>query len=306
MSNFSEKLIKDYPIRRTDVQKEAFRQFVQEEVTNYSVEKQTLEKKHTNIIIGDVEKANIVFTAHYDTPGRSLFPNLMLPKNPILSLFYGIFIPIIIAFVALAAAYSITLILEIELAFTGILYLLIYFGTFYLFTRGYHNKNNANDNTSGVATILNLTKIKYDKVAFILFDNEEKGLLGSKAFKKVNKEMMSKKLLINLDCVGNGNNIIVTAKKKARDLSIYNTLKEMFKTNNEYNVEYVPMEKARCNTDHKNFDLGIGILACKKSKWGLYYTPRIHTHQDTVCNQKNIDFITDNLNLFIKKCEKEV
>lgn len=301
MKDYLNYLIEKFPVRRTKVEKENFQKYVKEEITNYQVENQTLEKKHTNIVIGNVEDAKVIFTAHYDTPGRSLFPNLMLPKNYFLSLLYGFSIPIILAFIALAAAYSLTIIFNIEQALTGILYILIYFGVFFLFTRAYTNKNNANDNTSGVATILSLAQNSYDDVAFILFDNEEKGLLGSKAFKKANKEMMKNKVLINLDCVGNGNNILVVAKKKARETIVYNIMTETFISNDDYNVEYIPMEKARSNTDHKNYDLGIGILACKKAKSGIYYTPRIHTHQDVIVDVANIEFIVNNLNSLIEK-----
>lgn len=299
MTNYLEKLIKDFPIRRSTEQKTLFMEYVKKEVKNYNVECVTLEKKHTNIIIGDVEKADVVFTAHYDTPGRSLFPNLMMPKNYILALLYGLGIPVIIALFSLICAYSIRDLFGFELPLMVFLYLLIYFGAFYLFTRAYTNVNNSNDNTSGVSTILGLTEKGYKNVAFILFDNEEKGLLGSKAYKKANKDMINKKLLINLDCVGNGNNVIVTAKKATRNLESYNILKQKFNSDDNYSVVFTNMEKTRSNSDHKNFDLSIGIMACKKSKFGIYYTDRIHTHQDTLVDFNNIAFITKNLCSFI-------
>ena len=75
----------------------------------------------------------------------------------------------------------------------------------------FENKNNKNDNTSGVAAVMSLIKNidKDSNVAFILFDNEEKGLIGSGQFNKQNKKMMENKPLINLDCIGNGNEIVV-------------------------------------------------------------------------------------------------
>ena len=43
-----------------------------------------------------------------------------------------------------------------------------------------------------------------DRVCFILFDNEEKGLLGSKALAKKYKNIKQNKLVINFDCVSDG------------------------------------------------------------------------------------------------------
>ena len=75
-------------------------------------------------------------------------------------------------------------------------------------THGIRNKHNANDNTSGVLTLLYIMKKlppnMRNKVCFVFFDNEEKGLLGSKAMNKKYKDLFLAKLVINFDCVGNG------------------------------------------------------------------------------------------------------
>ena len=45
-------------------------------------------------MIGSPEGADVIFTAHYDTPRRALIPNLMLPLNPVLKWIY-IFLPVL-------------------------------------------------------------------------------------------------------------------------------------------------------------------------------------------------------------------
>ncbi|MBR2891408.1 MAG: M28 family peptidase [Bacilli bacterium] len=300
MKNYLQLLIEKFPIRRSKDQKEQFRAFIKNEVNNYDVVIENLENKHNNIIIGNVAKAKVVFTAHYDTPAASLYPNLMLPKNFVLSLLYGIFFPILMALISLALAYGLYSLMRFPYETILLLYIVIYFGMFYLLTRCFPNKNNSNDNTSGVSVILTLIEKNYQDVAFILFDNEEKGLLGSKAYKKAHKEMMSKKVLINFDCVGNGKHIIITSKKEARTTELYTVLTNCFTSDLEYSVEFVPMEKSRSNTDHKNYELGIGILACIKTKKGFCYTPRIHTKKDIKVDFNNILFITNNLSKLIE------
>ena len=73
-------LVEKFPIRRSKAQKAAFRAWFQEEAARLGYEAQVEEKGgHQNMIIGDPEKAQAIFTAHYDTPMHSLFPNNYQP-----------------------------------------------------------------------------------------------------------------------------------------------------------------------------------------------------------------------------------
>ncbi|MBQ2891625.1 MAG: M28 family peptidase [Bacilli bacterium] len=301
MKDYLTFLNEKYPIRRSKEQKEAFIKYVKEEVSGYNVEIEILEKEHNNIVIGDVENAKVVFTAHYDTPATSIVPNLMLPKNKVLGLIYAFSYPILLAFASLGIAYLIYWILKLPYFVFAVMYIILYLGSFYLLTRCFPNKNNYNDNTSGVATILTLIEQnKNDNIAFILFDNEEKGLLGSKAFQKKHKEIMKDKLVINLDCVGNGDHFIIIYKEKTVENSLFNCLKEHLNSNDLYSVEFINFKKALGNSDHKNFDLGIGVVATKKSKRGIYYTSRIHTNRDIEVSSDNIYFLSEEISKFIE------
>ena len=172
----------------------------------------------------------------------------------------------------------------------------MYFGLFMVCFKAFTNKNNANDNTSGVATILTLIEKmgseQLEKVAFILFDNEEKGLLGAKAYNKAHKTQMQDKLLVNFDCVANGKNIIFIAKKKAEENAYYSLLKESFAPNNEFSVDFYPLTGSVSNSDYKKFEQGVCCVACKKTKQGILYTPYIHTSNDVVADVKNVEFLS--------------
>lgn len=77
------------------------------------------------------------------------------------------------------------------------------------------------DNTSGVVCALMLAEeindldLDYD-VKIILFDNEEKGLIGSRHYtRKHKKELKSKEThVINIDCIGRGKDLFVSGCKK--------------------------------------------------------------------------------------------
>ena len=299
--SYFKNIIEKYGIRRKENQKQSFRKYVQDEfLENVNIE--TLDKKHNNIIIGDIEEAEVVFTAHYDTPPTSIIPNLMMPLNKILLYTYHFGFFIILAVVCIIIAKAISMSLTNQYIEWVIIYLILYFSSFIFLMRFFTNKNNYNDNTSGVATILSLAKknINNKKIAFILFDNEEKGLEGSKAYNKHHQNMKDK-LVINLDCVGNGEHIIVVSKELAMKNNNYLLLKNSLIDNENYQVHYYSNKEGSSNSDQKSFDQGIGIMACKKNKLIGYYTARIHTNKDTVVNEDNIEYLTEKLTNFVNK-----
>ena len=307
--NYLEFLNKNHPIRNDKKEKEAFRNYVSEEASKLgllSKLEKTKNNKNENVIIGDIEKAEIIFTAHFDTPFKALFPNLMLPRNRILFYLYQ-FLPVslilicsyipanIIANKHFSGDYNI-------LAFE-IIFFLLYFSLFYLLYFSFKNKKNFNDNTSGCAVLLSimekLSPENKEKAAFIFFDNEEKGKLGSKAYYKDHKDFMENKLLINFDCVGNGENILFIESEKAKESPLYKKIKENVKENENYSLSFFDAKSSECNSDHKNFPCSVAVVACKKTKNGILYTPNIHTEKDVEVKEENIQFISDNIVNFL-------
>lgn len=303
MKNYLEDVNQLFPIRKTNIEKENFRNYCLEEAKNtkYPGRIDTI-KKSNNVVFGDLEKAECVFTAHYDTPATSLIPNLMTPTNKFVGLLYHLSYPIIMALVCLLIAKLIGGYFDWDLSFIMILYVFIYLGLFYLCTRCFKNKHNKNDNTSGVACVLSLMEIcEKDNIAFILFDNEEKGLVGSKAIAKHNKELFENKVVINMDCVGYGDKILVSIKEKASKLDLVEKLKNTFVSKDGFEVLYFSAKKTMGNSDQKSFPCGIGIYACKYNKLIGYYTSRIHTNHDTKADSMNIEFISLGLKEFVEK-----
>lgn len=295
-------LNKNYPMRKSAEEKESFRKYIIDSLSKKGIEarvERTKDGNNDNIVIGNPETAKAVFTAHYDTPARSIFPNIMMPKSR--ALFYAYqFVPVIfLLVVSFAFAFVVGTLIFNDTKVYLLSFLFAYYGLFFGIMRAFKNKNNYNDNTSGVATVLSiidsLSKEELNNFAFILFDNEEKGKKGSKAYYNDHKEQMKDKFLINFDCVGNGDNVIFIAQKDAVDSSEYNNLKGIFVQEDGFNVEFLTHKEADSNSDHKNFPKGVACVACKKGKNGLLYTPNIHTSKDTVAFNKNIDFITKNI-----------
>lgn len=146
-----------------------------------------------------------------------------------------------------------------------------------------------------------------NKVCVVYFDNEEKGLFGSSFFAKKHKKIIKNKMLINLDCVGDGDNIVSMAKYTARKDEKYPLFAEAL-------TEDAKTYKGRyhCNkmkfmmfpSDQVNFNNAIGICALRKSFLGMY-CGRIHTSFDTICKEENIEFLVRALRNFAEKIGSE-
>ncbi len=301
MSDYLNYINNKFPIRRTKKEKELFRDYVisETEKSCYRAYTEKL-KRSENVVVGDIHKAKVIFTAHYDTPATAIVPNLMMPKNPVLNILHqNVLWGVVCSIQALFSFLVADLIVSDKLLLNLFLSLSMYALLFLLSFRVFKNRHNKNDNTSGVAVIMSLiSKCTSENIAFVLFDNEEKGLCGSGDFNKKYKELMKEKLVVNFDCVGVGNNILFVVKKAAENHNLYKNLKEYNESNDNYNILFFSNKKAKLNSDNKKFECGIGVASCKKKK-GVYYAGKIHTNRDKEAYKENIDFITDNMLEFI-------
>ncbi len=304
MTETTKTVFEKYEIRKTKKQKTAFIEYVQstakENGYTCTVEKGSFGAR--NIVVGSPEKAKVIYTAHYDTCPTLPFPNFITPKNFLIYLLYQIAVVILFMFVPI---FAVQLLAELAMAAIGVpsdliplfalfIYEAALIGIVFLMLAGPANKHTANDNTSGVTMLLDLMlampEEQRENAAFIFFDLEESGLIGSMSFASKHKKAVKNKPLINFDCVSDGKHILFAVKKTAK---IYvPMLKEAFAENENCKVEILS-KGVFYPSDQANFAGGIGVAALKKSKFfGILYMDRIHTKRDTVYREENIDFLT--------------
>lgn len=307
-------LIEKFPIRKNKAQKEAFRAWVVEECEKLGYTA-TVEKKGSsnNVVIGDADSAEAIFTAHYDTPPVMPVPNFITPCNILIYLLYQVVLTIVLMVVGCGTGAGIGTLLgllakalggdaEVIAVMAALGMMVCLWGVIFLLMFGPANKNNANDNTSGVASVLEtMVRIPAEnrgKVAFILFDNEEKGMLGSSAFAAKHKQVKKNTFLVNMDCVGLGDNILFFSPKKARSHAHFEKLQAGMNAQEGRNLGWHKMEACFYPSDQMQFKHGIAVCSCKKAKVIGYYCDRIHTKHDTIADAGNIAFIADGLAAF--------
>ena len=248
-----------------------------------------------NIVIGNPDSAKYLVTAHYDTPASIGLPNILTPCNLLTYLLWQILI--VGALIALATQAMLAVRTLTQVPYFGLItWYIVYFGILLLLMIGPANKHNANDNTSGVVAVLeiagSLSKNQREKVCFVLFDLEEAGLLGSAAFRKKHKNTTKEKIVLNLDCVGDGDEILLFPNKKVKkNATIMEKLGKICGPCGEKSITLRGKGFSVCPSDHGNFPYGVGIAAFRRKKGIGLYCSRIHTSRDTILDLTNINIL---------------
>jgi hypothetical protein len=301
MLEISKEILEKYQVRKTRKQKTDFIDYIKQKYPSACVEEGGF-GKNRNIVIGDLASAKSVFTAHYDTCAVLPFPNFITPKNFIIYLLYNILIAI--PFLALMPVlYCVLFALSQNFIISYYLSLAAVFGIMiYVLMLGKPNKNTANDNTSGVIALCelmaSLTEDERAKCAFVFFDNEENGLLGSSFFASLHKKEMRQKLLVNMDCVGEGDNVMFVISKKAEQFRAQ--LYSSFKNTENKTPLFEKAASAFYPSDQINFKTTVAVASLKRNPVFGYYMDKIHTPKDTVCEEENIRYLCDGFSKFIK------
>ena len=305
MNSISKQILDTYQVRKTKKQKEAFRKFICDELSKegYKV-KEDKKGSSTNIIIGDENNSKIICTAHYDTCAMLPFPNLIVPNNLfgfILSQLFVFIMMILVSTVLGIMLYPFFEIIGIEIFTYSITIFIFLIWMFY----GVANKHTANDNTSGVITIIEAAlKMPHEnrsEICFILFDNEEIGLVGSSSFAKKNKNIKLAKLVLNFDCVSDGDNIFFfPSKQMKKNTKINDLIINSFISSNNKNIS-INNGFGIYPSDNLSFKKSYGICALKKGVF--YYMNRIHTLRDTIFDEKNIDILSTGICNITKKLQ---
>lgn len=295
LTPFSRRVLAHHPVRKTRAQKAAFRAEATEMLEGFGWGVHTQQAgglvQSCNLIAGDVAKARVIFTAHYDTPARMPVPNFMAPRNLALTLLYQLALGLLLLAVPFAIAFGLLLLTGWFWLFISV-YLLLVVLAMWLLLAGPANPSNANDNTSGVLSLCEIAAAMPPELqahtALVFFDNEEKGLLGSYAFMK-QYGTLTGKLLVNFDCVGVGDTLLLVPGAKLRKSEkAAALLRQSFGGGEKLRVLVDGKPTTMYPSDQMWFGTGVGVAALRQSPLLGLHLSRLHTARDTVLEQQNI------------------
>lgn len=305
---FSRQIFARYPVRKKAAQKAAFRQEVTQQLQAagwlvYTQSTKGMVPSH-NLVVGDVKRAKYIFTAHYDTPARLPVPNFIAPCNLLVTLLYQLLLTVVLIALPLGGMWLFGLVWSLStrgdaIPFLGLM--LVLWGTLvaelWLLVAGPANKSNANDNTSGVLTLLEialaLPEALRPQVALVFFDNEELGLLGSAAFRKAYGSL-SYAALLNFDCVGDGDTLLFVQPKAVRkDAALQRALAEAFVPAGQKRVKLDTSPLTFYPSDQMMLSKGVGVAALRIAPVLGLWVGRIHTRRDTVLDGANLALLRE-------------
>ncbi len=305
MTPFSQLILSDWQVRKTKKQKLAFIRLMQSRFPELRVEESKI-IHNRNLVAGDLETAEFILSAHYDTCAVLPFPNFIMPKNIPVTVLYSLLI--CVPFFLIAFGFNLLLALVTDSFFVHywaslILIIGLLVVVFFL---GAPNKHTANDNTSGVITLCELMERMpeelREKVLFVFFDNEENGLLGSAFFRKLHKKELGGKLILNFDCVSDGDEILLVVNKAARK-KYGGRLEAAFPGTDEKTVHMEKSSSAMYPSDQAGFPLSVAVAAMKKLPLLGLYLDRIHTGRDRVFDERNIEYLCKSTIDFLSSAE---
>lgn len=289
-------VFRDFPVRKTKKQKQAFREAVQSyaEQLGYPCTVESGSLGSRNLVIGNPEQADYLVTAHYDTCARLPIPNFLTPCNFWPFLLWQVVLVLLILGVCILMGLGVGFLTGSGAIGSWCGYLMIWV-ILALMLIGPANPSNANDNTSGVVTLLEIAKSmpgnQRKKVCFVLFDLEEAGLIGSASYRKAHKSQTDRQMVLNLDCVGDGDYLTLFPTKRLK--KDRKRLKSLYKACGYFGKKSILVHEQGFSfypSDQANFPWGVGICALNKRGKTLYLN-RIHTKKDTILERTNVNLL---------------
>lgn len=306
IKQLKEYLLAVHPVRRTGAQKADFRKWLIRELkrAGWRAGEETYGKLNgsVNVVAGDPEGADVILCAHYDTPARMLVQDFVSPTNVLAHVLYHVMVALVLAAAAFALALAVSFPLNKPELMVP-LFLILAVAALWVSAYGPANQNNANGSSSGVLALLAAANANLDRkrVCLVFLDNNERNLLGSSAFKKAHPNKAAQTLFINLDCVGDGENILLIPSKSSRwDGELLEALEEAFPAEEGRSPRLLTRGLQYYPSDNRRFKFHVTVCACRYLAGLGYYIPHLRTKRDTALDEGNIGYIARGVERFLR------
>ena len=304
MNEFAERIERDFPVRRKEKEKVDFRTWLvytlKELGYSPKLESGTSALSAggnvTNVVVGDIEKAKIVLAAHYDTGVREVLPPLICPTRPATYMLYEALMPLLALAVSFLISFGVTFALNMPNMTLPLFLLLLVVGLFYP-KYGKSEMNNKNANTSGVIALLEVAKAltpRYrGEVCFLFLDGGTQGGKGAKRLIHAHPELKKKSVVV-LDCVGEGDELLILPGKGARwNGELLDAINSSFE-NSERKTCYDKVDGlVHFPGDQRAFRQGVAVCAVRRVPgFGRFICP---TGKDNRIDDENLELLSRGL-----------
>lgn len=123
--------------------------------------------------------------------------------------------------------------------------------------------------------------------------------MGSGQFRHKHKNRIKDLLLINFDCVSDGDHFLFGVSKKA-NAKYHVGLARAYSSTDTKHVMLERLNKVYYPSDQAGFPVAVSVAALKYKKFPGYYMDRIHTKKDIVFDESNIAYLTQRTVQFVE------
>lgn len=313
MNGYAERISREFPVRRKAEEKERFRLWLTGTLRElgYHAELQARETplqtggRVTNVVAGDPEQAKLLFVAHYDTGLRTILPPLIMPTRPLTAFLYLALTPASVLLGSFVLSFGLTFLINAPQLTLPMFLLLLVLALLYL-RFGPGEENNVNDNTSGVAALLEtaaaLTPRHRGEAAFVFLDGGFGGLAGAKSF-RARYPSAKEKPTVNLNCVAQGDELLILPGKYSRwNGELLDAILESFESDEKKTVFLKTDGLTYYPSDNRAFRNGLSICACKSlSGFGRIVTMRKVKSVD----RENLEILKNGLCKLVENYQKK-
>ncbi|MGN1343225.1 MAG: hypothetical protein ACI4U3_01505 [Traorella sp.] len=253
--------------------------------TSFQTKKSSV-MKICNLVVGDVQKADLILACSYDTPSVAIFPKLKyFPFNPsynvkeelkntILQCICGSLFFLVIFFL-IRGFMSSSLIVKI---LRVIFILICAFGCYRSFKPA-GNRVNFARNSASVAVLFKLIEnVKNPKIAYVFLDQNCSSYEGAKLMRD---ELSQNKHVLFLDNLASGDKTVLAYRKK-EDIQKFD------------NVDWMKKEYDETSNLLSYFDHAI-MLSCGKIKDKKFYVEKTRTKYDYEVDMERLTQIYEKL-----------
>ena len=274
MNRYADRILREYPVRRRPEEKEKFRLWLMGTLRELGYQPELQSRQSAlqfggnvlNVVAGDPKRAKLILVAHYDTAIRSLLPPLYMPTRPLTAFLYLALTPVLVLIGSFVLSFALTFPINAPYLTLPLFLLLLVTALLYL-RFGPSERRNLNDNTSGVAALLEtaaaLTPRYRGEVAFAFLDGGFGGLSGAKGF-RARYPSAKEKTVINLCSVAEGSELLVLPNKNSRwDGALLDAILDSFE-NGEHTTVFLKTDGLTYfPSDNRAFRYACSICACE-------------------------------------------
>ncbi len=314
MSRFAERILREYPVRRTAQEKERFRLFLMGALREMGYDPKLQSRdtalplggQVTNVVAGDPKTAKLILTAHYDTGIKTILPPLIMPTRPVTGFLYLALTPVLTLLGSLIVSFALTFALNAP-QWTLPLFLVLLVAAMLYLRFGPSETNNVNDNASGVTTLLEtaaaLTPRYRGDAAFVFLDGGFAGMSGAKSFRARYPEAKEKPV-VNVCCVARGDELLILTDRQSRwNGELLDAILDSFDGEGNKTVFLKTDGLTYFPSDNRAFRQCISICGCENlSGFGRI----IKLNNAKSIDEENLEILKGGLCKLIANCEQNL